>query len=121
MMTVESAKIWMEENLANNWVTERFADGVASDGKEWVEMTLYKPTWSGELCVTCWVEDEYFEIIGSPTYARCMEETNKTAVIREVENRIAEFDDYAEAEAEDMEANTISEFNREYGSMAVAW
>lgn len=120
-MTIENAKIWMEENLADNWVTERFADGVASDGKEWVEMSLYKPTWNGELCVTYWVEDDFFEIIGSPTYGRFIEETNKTAVIKEVESRIAEFDDYAEAEAEDMEANYISPDNREFGSMAVAW
>ena len=121
MMTREEAKIWMEENIGDNWSDVEVIDGVTTAKEKYVDAIVRKDEWEGEIVVTYWVNDGVFEIVGKPDGAGIVEEVSKTAVIDEVDYRIALFDEAAEETKSDMEANSISPDNREYGSIAVAW
>lgn len=122
MMTVEEAREWMDGNFGLRGCDIDIADGVTTDGEEYVDMTLSRNDWEGEIALTYWTSDGTFEIWGSPDGRRgWMEERNPSAAIDEVDFRIVLFDEAAEEAKGDMEANYISDSNREYGSIAVAW
>lgn len=120
-MTTREAERWMAENIGTNDCDVEIISGVTTAKDRYVDAIVRKDEWEGEITVTYWVKDKWFEIVGKPNGAGVMEEANKTAVIDEVDYRIALFDEAAEETKSDMEANYISHDNREYGSIAVAW
>lgn len=119
-MTTREAERWMAENIGANDCDVEIISGVTTAKERYVDAIVRKDEWNGEIVVTYWLKDKWFEIVGKPNGAGIMEEVNKTAVIDEVDYRIALFDEAAEETKSDMGA-CIDPDNREYGSIAVAW